>query len=293
MIGIIGGTALGQSLGLLGTGEAIELDTPFGAPSAPLTRARIGDVDVLLLPRHGVGHVTPPSAVNYRANIWAMKRLGVRRILATTAVGSLREEIQPRHLVIPDQVIDRTVRRVSTFFDDVAVHVELAAPFCPSARRTYLEAAKEVGTTVHPSGTYVCMEGPAFSTRAESELHRSWGAQLIGMTVMPEAKLAREAELCYAPIAMPTDFDCWRPPPASLSEHALLDEVLSNLAAAQRFAIELIRAALPKLAAEDSQSCGCRRALERALFSDVTRLPSAVRARHSLLLGRFYERNAP
>jgi 5'-methylthioadenosine phosphorylase len=293
MIGIIGGTALGQALGTLGPGRTLEVDTPFGKPSAPLTLAIVEGVEVALLPRHGVGHVTPPSAVNYRANLWALKKVGVTQVLATTAVGSLGEEIHPRHLVIPDQVIDRTTRRVGTFFDDVAVHVEFAAPFCPSARRVYLEVAPRLAATVHPSGTYVCMEGPAFSTRAESELHRSWGAHLIGMTVMPEAKLAREAELCYAPIAMPTDFDCWRPHPETLSEHALLDEVLGNLAVAQKLAIELIRAALPKLAAQAPQDCSCRRALDNAVFSDLSRVSPEARARHALLLERFLTKVAP
>lgn len=292
MIGIIGGTALGQALDTLGTGTSVEVDTPFGKPSAPFTLATVEGVEVALLPRHGVGHVTPPSSVNYRANVWALKKLGCTHVIATTAVGSLREELHPRQLVIPDQVIDKTHRRVGTFFEDVAVHVELAAPFCPALRKAYLERSAGLEAPVHASATYVCMEGPAFSTRAESELHRSWGAHLIGMTVMPEAKLAREAELCYAPIAMPTDFDCWRPHPASLSEHALLEEVLGNMAVATRLAIALIRSVLPAVQALAASPCGCREALESAVFSDVSKLPVEVKAKHALLLGRHFARSA-
>jgi 5'-methylthioadenosine phosphorylase len=189
MIGIIGGTSLGQALGALG-GRLTTVETPYGAPSAPIALAKVEGVDVALLPRHGIGHTTPPSAVNYRANLWAMKKLGVTHVISTTAVGSLREEIHPGELVIPDQLIDRTNRRVGTYFDDLAVHVEFAQPFCETMRGVFLSSAAKVpDTTVHQRGTIVVMEGPAFSTRAESDLHRAWGAHLIGMTALPEAKL--------------------------------------------------------------------------------------------------------
>ncbi len=290
MIGIIGGTAIGQALDTLGQGKSVEVDTPFGKPSAPFILATVEGVEVALLPRHGVGHTTPPSAVNYRANIWGLKKLGCTHVIATTAVGSLREEIHPKHLVLPDQVIDKTTRRQSTFFDDVAVHVELAAPFCSQLRATYKEAARGLSATLHDGATYVCMEGPAFSTRAESEWHRSLGAHLIGMTVMPEAKLAREAELCYAPIAMPTDFDCWKPHPATLSEHALLQELMGNFAEATKSAFALVKQALPKVAALAEKPCSCRSSLEHALFSDVKRLSGEVKARHALLLGRHFQK---
>lgn len=288
MIGIIGGTAIGQQLDALGTGKTVEVDTPFGKPSAPYVLATVAGVEVAMLPRHGVGHTIPPTAVNYRANLWGLKKLGCTHVIATTAVGSLREEIHPRHLVIPDQVIDKTHRRVGTYFEDCAVHVELAAPFCPGLRQVYLQSAMGFGTTVHDGATYVCMEGPAFSTRAESEWHRSLGAHLIGMTVMPEAKLAREAELCYAPIAMPTDFDCWKPHPQTLSEHALLQELMGNFAEATKTAVALVKAALPAVAELAQKPCGCRKALEHALFSDVKRLSPEVKARHALLLGRHF-----
>ena len=198
VVGIIGGTGLGEALGALGTGEVRHVETPFGRPSGPITLTEVEGHPVALLSRHGPGHLLNPSTVPYRANIWALKSLGVTHVLASGAVGSLREEVAPRHLVIPDQVIDRTFRRASTFFDDLAVHVELAAPFCTNLRNLLVKAGAGFPARVHQGGTYVCMEGPQFSTRAESELHRSWGASLIGMTVMPEAKLAREAELCYA-----------------------------------------------------------------------------------------------
>jgi 5'-methylthioadenosine phosphorylase len=290
MIGIIGGTALGQALDKLGAGKAVDVDTPFGKPSGPYVIAKVEGVEVALLPRHGIGHVTPPSAVNYRANIWGFKKLGCTHVISTTAVGSLRENIEPRHLVVPDQIIDKTYRRIGTFFEDLAVHVELATPFCPALREVYLKAAKGMDTPMHESATYVCMEGPAFSTRAESEWHRALGAHLIGMTVMPEAKLAREAELCYAAIATPTDFDCWRPHPASLPQHELLKELMGNVAHATEAAVQLIRRALPRIAEMAGQPCGCREALENAVFSDLKRVPAEVKARHSLLLARHFAR---
>jgi 5'-methylthioadenosine phosphorylase len=290
MIGIIGGTAIGQSFDILGKGKTVEVDTPFGKPSAPFIVATVEGVEVALLARHGVGHVTPPSAVNYRANIWGLKKLGCTHVIATTAVGSLREEIHPKHLVLPDQVIDKTHRRLGTFFDDCAVHVELAAPFCAQLRSTYKDASQGLATTIHDGATYVCMEGPAFSTRAESEWHRAIGAHLIGMTVMPEAKLAREAELCYAPIAMPTDFDCWKPHPGTLSSHALLQELMGNFAEATKSAFALVKLALPKVAALAQTPCACRSALDHALFSDVKKLSPEVKARHELLLGRHFQK---
>ena len=210
MIGIIGGTGLGDTLGTVGNAQTHDIDTPFGQPSAPILTAEVNGMPVALLSRHGEGHVLNPSSVPYRANIFALKQLGVTRIIASGAVGSLREEIAPRDLVLPDQAIDRTYRRLGTFFEGLAVHVEMAAPFCPALRAALTSAAATVPVKVHLRGTYVCMEGPQFSSRAESEMHRQWGGDLIGMTLMPEAKLAREAEICYASVALSTDYDCWR-----------------------------------------------------------------------------------
>jgi len=287
VLGIIGGTGLGESLGALGGGEVREVDTPFGRPSGPITLAQVDGNPVALLSRHGDGHVRNPSQVPYRANIWALKSLGVTHILASGAVGSLREEIAPRQLVIPDQVIDRTFRRAGTFFDDLAVHVELANPFCTNLRNLLVKAGTGFPTRIHQGGTYVCMEGPQFSTRAESELHRSWGASLIGMTVMPEAKLAREAEICYALVALPTDYDCWKPHPASLDQGKLLEEILGNVKVATQSAIELIRRAIPRLAEAGDKTCACQSALSLAIWTDRARIPAETREKLRPLLGKY------
>ncbi len=287
-IGIIGGTGLGDALSAQGQGEWQEVSTPFGAPSGPILTTTWESVPIAFLSRHGPGHLLNPSAVPYRANIWALKSLGVTRILASGATGSLREEIRPRDLVICDQVIDKTFRRPATFFDrEVVVHVEFAEPFCPALRELLRSVAGQVPTPVHPKGTYVCMEGPQFSTRAEAEMHRLWGGDLIGMTCMPEAKLAREAEICYALVALPTDYDCWRPHDPGKSKQALLAEILGNLKQVTEHGIALLRAALPKLAAEADRPCACRQALEMAIWSDKSRIPADAKQRLSLLLGRY------
>src|SRR5512142_577065 len=287
VIGVIGGTGLGEALGALGGGEVRELDTPFGRPSGPITLTEVEGQRVALLSRHGDGHIRNPSAVPYRANVWALKSLGVTHIIASGAVGSLREEIAPRHLVIPDQVIDRTYRRAGTFFDELAVHVELASPFCATLRNVLAKAGTGFPTRIHPSGTYVCMEGPQFSTRAESELHRSWGASLIGMTAMPEAKLAREAEICYALVALPTDYDCWRPHPANVDQLKLIEEILGNVKAATQNALELIRRAVPGVAALAEKPCPCQCALALGIWSDRARIPAPVKEKLRLLLGKY------
>jgi 5'-methylthioadenosine phosphorylase len=287
VIGVIGGTGLGQALGALGSGEVRDIETPFGRTSGPITLADVDGQRVALLSRHGDGHLRNPSTVPYRANIWALKALGVTHILASGAVGSLREEVAPRHLVIPDQVIDRTHRRAGTFFDELAVHVEMAAPFCPSLRNVLVKAGTGFPVRIHQGGTYVCMEGPQFSTRAESELHRSWGAALIGMTVMPEAKLAREAEICYALVALPTDYDCWKPHPASLEQAKVIEEILGNVSAATQNAIELVRRAIPKIVELGEKPCACQSALALAIWSDRARIPTDVRDRLGPLLAKY------
>jgi 5'-methylthioadenosine phosphorylase len=285
MVGIIGGTGLGEALGAVGRGKRHDIDTPFGRPSGPITVTEVDGVPVALLARHGAGHLLNPSAVPYRANIYALKLLGVTHILAGSAVGSLREELRPRELVIPDQVIDRTFRRAGTFFDRLAVHVEFARPFCPTLRQVLLEtAAAGVKAKVHGGGTYVCMEGPQFSTRAESHLHRSWGADLIGMTLMPEAKLAREAEICYAAVNLPTDYDCWKPHEGGVN---LIAEILGNLKEATAHALELIRAAIPRVVEAAAAPCACRSALKLGLWSDRKDIPAAVRKQVGLLIGKY------
>ncbi|MBI3184074.1 MAG: S-methyl-5'-thioadenosine phosphorylase [Myxococcales bacterium] len=287
VVGVIGGSGLGEALGTIGRGEALEVDTPFGKPSGPVVLTEVAGVRTALLARHGDGHRFNPSSVPYRANIYALKKLGVTHVLASAAVGSLREEIAPRHLVIPDQVIDRTFRRPSTFFDELAVHVEFASPFCPGLRALLVEQGRASATTVHSTGTYVCMEGPQFSTRAESELHRAWGAHLIGMTVMPEAKLAREAELCYAMVALPTDYDCWRPHPDGLDQVQLLKEIIGNLKAATEQGLDLIRRTVAVIR-DRTRDCSCQTALAHAIWSDKAKVPAEVKKRLEAVAGKYW-----
>jgi 5'-methylthioadenosine phosphorylase len=214
-IGLIGGTGLGEALSASAEGTRHELDTPFGRPSDAIVETSWADVPVLVLSRHGPGHLINPSQIPFRANIFALKQLGCTHILASGAVGSLREEFKPRDLVIPDQALDKTHKRANTFYERAAVHVEFAEPFCPVLRQILLEAAQGVQNhVIHDRGCYICMEGPAFSTRSESLMHRLWGGDLIGMTAMPEAKLAKEAEIPYALVALVTDYDCWRVKPS-------------------------------------------------------------------------------
>lgn len=283
-VGIIGGSGLGDELLKLG-GSTVEVDTPFGPPSCPPIVADWSGVRVAFIARHGVGHRFNPSSVPYRANIWAMKKLGVRAIIASGATGSLREDIEPGHLVLCDQVIDKTHRRSSTFFDEgIVAHVEMADPFCPSLRKLLAEAGTNLSTTVHHAGTYVCMEGPQFSTRAESHMHRAWGGDLIGMTCMPEAKLAREAQLCYAMIALPTDYDCWRPHAATTSHNDLLAEIIGNLKRATDNAITLMREAIARWNDLPSD-CGCHQSLKLAVWSDKNLADESTRTRLALLMG--------
>lgn len=288
-IGIIGGTGLGDALIGRERGERLDVDTPFGKPSSALIACQWNGVDVVFLNRHGEGHLYSPSRVPYRANIFALKTLGVSTILASGATGSLRSEIEPGHLVVCDQVIDKTHRRAGTFFDSGIVgHVEMSDPFCERVRGVLLEVASRLALRVHPRGTYVCMEGPQFSTRAESQLHRAWGADLIGMTVMPEAKLAREAELCYALVALPTDYDCWRNCGPVSDPGALLEEILANLHRATEAAIELMKAAIGVLAEGQGRPCSCQRALERAIWSDKAKVAPADIERLKPLVGRYF-----
>jgi 5'-methylthioadenosine phosphorylase len=289
VIGIIGGTGLGTVLGAGESGQTLEVDTPFGRPSAPFIKTKWEGTDVVFLNRHGDGHLHHPSAVPYRANIFGLKKLGVTTVIASGATGSLREEIRPGHLVVCDQVIDKTFRRVGTFFDEgLAVHVEFAEPFCPALREVILSVADQVNTTVHPRGTYVCMEGPQFSTRAESHLHRAWGGDLIGMTCMPEAKLAREAEMSYALIALATDYDCWRPHEASADRQTLLQEIMGNLQRVTDHAITLIRATVARLAEHPLTDCDAWHALELGIWSDKSQVDPATIRRLAPLVSRYF-----
>jgi 5'-methylthioadenosine phosphorylase len=287
MIGIIGGTGLGESLGAFGAGQSHTIDTPFGMPSGPVITTQIAGAPVALLSRHGEGHLLSPSSVPFRANIYALKSLGVTHILASAACGSLRETIAPRELVLPDQVIDKTFCRPTSFFDGLAAHVEMATPFCPTLRHVLSDVGAGLPVKVHSRATYVCMEGPQFSTRAESEMHRAWGGDLIGMTLMPEAKLAREAEICYAAVALATDYDCWRKRPDDEDKLRLLEEIIGNVKAATQNALALIAKAIPQVAARTTQPCDCQSALKLGLWSDKRMIPDDVRDRLSLLIGKY------
>ncbi|MFH1748652.1 MAG: S-methyl-5'-thioadenosine phosphorylase [Planctomycetota bacterium] len=290
MIGLIGGTGLGEALfGETGGREHV-VDTPFGRPSGPIRMVEWHGVEVALLARHGDGHLLNPSQVPYRANIYALKSLGVTHILASGAVGSLREEIKPRELVVVDQVIDKTYRRTPTFFDDgLAVHVEFAEPFCPDLRKLLLSVADKSGETVHPRGTYVCMEGPAFSTKAEADMHRAWGADLIGMTVMPEAKLAREAEIAYALVALVTDYDCWRPHEPGVSKQKLLQEIIGHLKTATANAVGLLRAAIAAFADQPPGVSTAHAALELAIWSERKKISPKVAKKYGVLLEQYFK----
>lgn len=286
-VGIIGGTGLGDTLMKEAGGKPVEIDTPFGLPSSKPILANWEGIDVAFIARHGEGHLYNPSTVPYRANIWAMKKLGVTNILASGATGSLREDIEPGQLVLCDQLIDKTFRRAGTFFDDgIVVHIELADPFCPQLRKRLTQAGESVDTTIHHTGTYVCMEGPQFSTRAESHMHRQWGGDVIGMTCMPEARLAREAEICYALIALPTDYDCWRPADAAQEHNTILESVLENLKRASRNAIELIHETLKRMKTPLSD-CPCQESLKLGIWTDRTKILPAVRDRLEPLIGRY------
>jgi len=287
MVGLIGGTGLGDALTKEVRGESVTMDTPFGKPSAPIVTTRVGKVRVAVLARHGLSHQFNPSQVPYRANIWALKKLGVTHIIASGATGSLREEIAPRDLVIGDQVIDKTLRPGRTFFDDFAAHVEFSHPFCENLRQVLIDCASGLPCRVHAKGTYVCMEGPQFSTRAESLMHRQWGGDLIGMTSMPEAKLAREAEICYALIGIPTDYDCWRPHAPGESADSVMESILANVAAGTANAVALVKAALAKIPDAVKADCPCHSALAKAIWTPRAAIPAAAIERLAPIVGKY------
>ncbi|HEX7229475.1 MAG TPA: S-methyl-5'-thioadenosine phosphorylase [Candidatus Binatia bacterium] len=280
-IGVIGGSGLYQMPELVGVRE-VEVKTPFGKTSDPLIRGRLGRVDLIFLPRHGKGHRWLPTEINFRANIFALKKLGVERIISVSAVGSLRNEIAPGHLVVPDQFIDRTTQRPSTFFGrGVVAHVSLANPFCGELSKILVAAARQEGADVHSGGTYLCMEGPQFSTRAESHLYRSWGAHVIGMTNLQEAKLAREAEICFGTLALATDYDCWNEQAGAVEIEHVLTVLKQNVALAQR--------TIARAAAELSEprSCACVSALKDAIITERVRIPKKIRAELQPIIGKY------
>jgi 5'-methylthioadenosine phosphorylase len=270
LIGIIGGTGLGDALaGQLSAVEFREAETPFGKPSGPLLLGELGGRRIAFLSRHGEGHRLSPSEVPYAANIFAMKALGVHAVIASGAVGSLRDKIAPGHLVLVSQFIDKTFKRANTFFGGFgAVHCEMADPVCGRLREALVHVATGLDVTTHLDATYVCMEGPQFSTRAESLMHRDWGGDLIGMTAMPEAKLAREAQMCYALVALASDYDCWRPHDKSKGKQTLLKEILSNLKTATDNSLALIQALLASNERLVDEDCPCRKSLELAVWTN-------------------------
>jgi 5'-methylthioadenosine phosphorylase len=280
-IGVIGGTGLYQIDGLTDI-EEVNIDTPFSKPSDTITIGRLGEIGIAFLPRHGKGHRISPTEVPYRANIYALKSLGVEHIIAVNTVGSFKLEIKPGDLVIPDQLIDRTRQRANTFFGEgIVVHIPFADPFCPVLSQILYQAAKEAGATVHPKGTYVAMEGPAFSTRAESKLYRSWGADIIGMTALPEARLAREAEICYASIAGVTDYDSWQ----EKSEKFTVDTILNILHQNTDTIRKIIKLAVARI--PEKRDCGCATALKDAIVTDRKLIPAEPRKKLDLLLGKY------
>jgi len=287
LVGLIGGTGLGHALTKDANGERVEVETPFGPPSAPILLSEVGGQRVAILARHGEGHRFNPSQVPYRANVFALKSLGVTHILASGATGILRDPIEPRDLVVCDQIIDKTLRPGRTFFDDFVAHVEFSTPFCEGLRQLLIECGRDLGVAVHPKGTYVCMEGPQFSTRAESLMHRAWGGDLIGMTSMPEAKLAREAEICYALVAVPTDYDCWRPHEPGESPDTVIGHIVANLAQGTANAVDLIKRAVPKVAKAVPADCPCRSALAHAIWTDRSKISPEVVERLAPLVGKY------
>jgi len=279
LIGLIGGTGLGDALAEhIGNAELHDVDTPFGKPSAAILVGTFGKREIAFLNRHGAGHKLSPSEVPFAANIFSLKKLGVHTVLSSGAVGSLCEEIAPGHLVVVDQFIDKTYKRTSSFFAGYgAVHCEMAEPICGRLRKILVDTAKDLNVTAHPKGTYVCMEGPQFSTRAESLMHRAWGGGLIGMTAMPEAKLAREAQMCYALVALASDYDCWKPHEAGKDKQTLLEEIIGNLQKATHNCLELIKAALTSEREFVSETCPCRKSLDLAVWTDQSQIDAADR----------------
>ncbi|HHT9154313.1 MAG TPA: S-methyl-5'-thioadenosine phosphorylase [Candidatus Tripitaka sp. YC43] len=280
-IGIIGGSGLYDIEGIKDI-EKVEVDTPFGKPSDAFTIGKLAGREVVFLPRHGAGHTIIPTQLPFRANIYGMKKLGVEQIIAVSAVGSMKEEIRPLDIVIPDQFFDRTKARVDTFFGDgVVAHVGMADPVCAGVAEALHRAAKQVGVRVHKGGTYVCIEGPQFSTRAESLVYRQLGVSVIGMTNLQEAKLAREAEICYATLALSTDYDCWH-----VGEEAVTVEmIIANLKKNVESAKKIIKVTIPEL--PKVRNCPCSTALKNAIITRPEAIPQERRKELELIIGKY------
>jgi 5'-methylthioadenosine phosphorylase len=281
VVGVIGGSGLYEIQGLESVRE-VELSTPFGAPSDAFVTGVLGGVKMAFLPRHGRGHRILPTEINFRANVWGMKKLGVTRIVSISAVGSMREDVAPGDFVVVDQFFDRTRHRHDTFFGGgVVAHVMFADPVCPEVRSALVETGRALGLRMHDGGTYVNMEGPQFSTRAESRIYRTWGVDVIGMTNLQEARLAREAEICYATVAMATDYDCWHESHEDVTVEAILAVMARNVGNARR----LVAATTPRISG--ARSCGCGSALATAILTAPDRIPAEARERLDLLIGKY------
>ena len=281
-IGIIGGSGLYSMPGLTNPHQ-VEVTTPFGDPSDVFIAGELEGRQVVFLARHGRGHRLLPSELNFRANIFAMKKLGVERIISISAVGSLKLEHKPTEFVVPDQFIDRTTLRHATFFGEgIVAHVAFGDPVCATVAKAIEQGAQSTGVVVKPGGVYVCMEGPQFSTRAESNLYRSWGADIIGMTNLQEAKLAREAEICYATMAMVTDYDCWHQDHDAVTVDQVVAVLQQNSANASR-AVRAAVAAMPR-----ERACACTTALKFAILTSPDAFPAATRNKLDLLLGKYF-----
>ncbi|MEM0445536.1 MAG: S-methyl-5'-thioadenosine phosphorylase [Nitrososphaerota archaeon] len=259
VIGLIGGSGI-YSAEMLSEAKQVKAHTPYGAPSAPMTVGRVGGHKVVFLPRHGIAHSIPPHMINYQANIWALKEQGVERVLAPSAVGSLQEEYRPGELVLPDQFIDRTHGRASSFYDGGQVaHISMADPFCPELTDIVYTEALKLGLPIHRGGTYICIQGPRFSTRAESNMFRAWGGHIIGMTLVPEVSLAREARMCYLTIAMVTDYDCWKE-----GWRVTAEEVVRTMASNVEKVQKLLAKVIPMI--PERRECACSHYLDEALL---------------------------
>ena len=285
-IGVIGGTGLYNVEGLTQI-EEVDVDTPFGKPSDAITIGILEGQRVAFLPRHGKGHRISPAEIPQRANIYALKSLGVEHIIAINSVGSFKLEVKPGDLLIPDQLIDRTRQRINTFFGDgIVAHIQFAEPFCPTLSKILYRSAEEAGASIHPKGIYVVMEGPAFSTQAESRLHRSWGGDVIGMTALPEAKLAREAEICYAIIACSTDYDSWHEEGEPVSVDAILSTMRQNVEISKK----IIRLVVKNMPSE--RDCDCATALMGAIVTTPELVPPEQKKKLDLLIGKYLTKGA-
>ena len=281
-IGVIGGSGFYNLPGLERV-EQIELDTPFGKPSEPYFRGRLGEVEVVFLARHGKGHRILPSEINYRANIFGMKQLGAEYLVSISTAGSLRDEIHPGELVVPYQFIDRTIKRPATFFGNgIVAHVSMADPVCAHLARDLAAAGRSVDPSLREGGTYLCIEGPQFSTRAESNLYRAWGADVISMTAMQEARLAREAELCYAVLTLVTDYDCWHTSVAAVDIGEVLRVMRANVEKAQT-AVGRLAATVAKR----ERTCSCGNAMAGAIITDPAVIPSKMKRELGILVGKY------